>query len=46
MFKKLLAGYKSLPPEIRIVLAMAGLGSPYGAFELLRLIFPGKVRAN
>ncbi|MBX3394909.1 MAG: hypothetical protein KF841_06040 [Phycisphaerae bacterium] len=41
MFKKILTAYKELPPELRIVLAMAGLASPYGAFELLRAMFPG-----
>ncbi|MBI4717308.1 MAG: hypothetical protein HY763_05850 [Planctomycetes bacterium] len=40
--KKLLAQYKNLPPELKMMLAMAGLGSPLGAIWLLkRYVFPG-----
>ena len=40
--KKLLKMFRSLPPEMRMMLAMAGMGSPIGAIYLLRrFLFPG-----
>jgi hypothetical protein len=40
--KKLLKMYKSLPREVRMMLAMAGMGTPVGAIYLLkRFLFPG-----
>lgn len=41
MIKKLLGVFKSLPPEVRMMLAMAGLGTPFGALWLLKnYLFP------
>ena len=38
---KLLKMFKSLPPEIRMMVAMAGLGTPFGAIYVLkRYLFP------
>lgn len=39
--KKLFAMIKKLPPEARMVLAMVGLGTPFGAIYVLRRFFPG-----
>ncbi len=40
--KKLLALFKSLPREVRMLIAMAGLGTPLGAMYVLkRFLFPG-----
>ena len=40
--KKLLGAFKKLPPEVRMMLAMAGLGTPFGlVFFLKRYLFPG-----
>ena len=40
--KKLLAMFKSLPREVRMLIAMAGLGTPLGAMYVLkRFLFPG-----
>ncbi|UCC30521.1 MAG: hypothetical protein JSU86_20270 [Phycisphaerales bacterium] len=39
--KKLFAMIKKLPPEARMLLALAGLGTPFGAIYLLRRFFPG-----
>ncbi|MGB2988228.1 MAG: type VI secretion protein IcmF/TssM N-terminal domain-containing protein [Phycisphaerae bacterium] len=39
--KKLFKAFKSLPPELRMFLAMAGLASPIGAIYFLRRFFPG-----
>ena len=36
--KKLMKAYKNLPKEMKIVIAMAGLGTPFGAFYALRRI--------
>ena len=39
--KKLIAMFKGLPPELRMMIAMAGLGTPLGAIYLLqRFMFP------
>jgi len=39
--KKLIAMFKSLPPEVRMMVAMAGLGTPFGAIYVLkRFLFP------
>ena len=39
--KKLLTMFKNLPPEVRMMVAMAGLGTPMGAIYLLkRILFP------
>ncbi len=41
--RKLLKMFKSLPREVRMMIAMAGLGSPFGIFYLLnQVFFPGK----
>ncbi|MHC4092442.1 MAG: type VI secretion protein IcmF/TssM N-terminal domain-containing protein, partial [Planctomycetota bacterium] len=40
--KKLISMFKSLPPEMRMMLAMAGLGSPAGIIYILKkYLFPG-----
>ena len=39
MIKKMLKLFRSLPPEIRMLLAMAGLASPFGMVYLLRRVF-------
>lgn len=40
--KKLLQALRDLPPEVRTMVAMAGLGTPLGAIYLLRrFVFPG-----
>ena len=40
--KKLVQKFKSLPPEVRTLLAMAGLGTPFGIlFFLQRYVFKG-----
>ncbi|HWL93911.1 MAG TPA: type VI secretion protein IcmF/TssM N-terminal domain-containing protein [Phycisphaerae bacterium] len=42
MFKKLISAFKGLPPELRMLLAMAGLGSPFGIMWVLKEhLFPG-----
>jgi len=39
--KKLIKLFKGLPPEVRMMIAMAGLGSPLGAiYALKRWVFP------
>src|SRR5215510_791338 len=39
--KKILQMIKNLPPELRMMLALAGLGTPLGAIYLLkRFLFP------
>jgi hypothetical protein len=38
--KKLLKAYKNLPPEMKMFLALAGMGSPIGAIYVLRKLFP------
>lgn len=37
--KKLITMFKNLPPEVRMMVAMAGLGSPIGAIYLLKRFF-------
>jgi len=40
--KKLLATYRSLPKEVQMLIAMAGLGTPFGIIYVLReYVFPG-----
>lgn len=39
--KKLFAMIKKLPPEARMLLALAGLGTPFGAIYFLHRFFPG-----
>ncbi len=40
--KKLITMFKSLPREVRMMIAMAGLGTPLGAIYVLkRFLFPG-----
>ena len=39
--KKLIKMFKSLPPEIRTLLALAGLASPIGAIYFIKRFFPG-----
>ena len=39
--KKLMKAFKSLPREVRTMLAMAGLASPIGAIYFLKRFFPG-----
>ncbi len=36
--KKVMKAYKDLPKEMKIVIAMAGLGTPFGAFYALRRV--------
>ncbi len=38
--KKLIQLFKGLPPEVRLLVAMAGLGTPLGAIYVLKRIFP------
>ena len=39
--KELIDMFKSLPPELRLMVAMAGLGTPMGAIWLIkRFVFP------
>lgn len=41
--KKLFGLYKSLPREVKMLVAMAGLGTPVGIFYFVqRVLFPGK----
>ena len=40
--KKIVALWRGMPREMRMVLAMAGLASPYGLYYLLKkILFPG-----
>ena len=40
--KKVLAIYKGLPREVKMLVAMAGLGTPFGAIYMMkRYLFPG-----
>ncbi len=39
--KKLVKMFKSLPPELRMLLALAGLGTPLGAIWFVKRFFPG-----